>query len=172
MTPRRGFTLIEMLVAIVVAVGIIGTARALVNTIGDAGIRLASAARGRDEAVGGELMARSIIRQARRGPGDAQSFFGTRRGFVVQSWCPVAGGWSEPCEATFAVDDSTASLVMRPGRSSAIVVAARGRGSLTVRYLVSVAGGGRWMDRWFDDQLPLAVGILVDADTLIVPVGR
>ena len=112
-TPTRedGFTLVELLVAIVIAAGVAATARGVVATIGDAGLRLASASAAEDSIAGGELLSRWIIRQTRRLPGDSLGLFGTDRGFVIQSWCPVAGGWAEPCEVTFAVDASTASLV-------------------------------------------------------------
>jgi prepilin-type N-terminal cleavage/methylation domain-containing protein len=172
MTSRPGFTLIEMLVAIVVAAGVVGTARAIVDTVGDAGARVMSAAAAEDEAVGGELLSRSIIRQTRTTTGDSLSLFGTDRGFVVQSWCPVPGGSTERCSATFAVDPTTASLMLQAGPATDLVFAARAHQAITLRYLKSAADGGRWTDWWATTDPPVAVGIIVDADTLIMPVGR
>lgn len=167
---RRGFTLIEMLVAIVLAALVAATARAVVETIGDAATRLAVTAVTEDAARGGDILSRTIIRQARSLRGDSISFFGTGRGFVIQSWCPVPGGWSEVCQAAFAVDDSATSVILRAG--STPLVAFRGRESVALRYLATAENGGRWVDRWASNGLPAAVGIIVDGDTLIVPVGR
>jgi hypothetical protein len=41
------------------------------------------------------------------------------------------------------------------------------------RYLMRADAGGAWTDRWEGTvMLPVAVGIILDADTLVAPIGE
>ena len=173
MKIQRGFTLIEVLVAIVVAAVVLGAGRAIVASVADAAARAARASADQDAEFAGEALARSLVGHARTLQGDSITFLGSQREFVVRTWCPVVGGWTEPCDAGFAIDDSARSLVFRTGFGTGPVPVLHVSESLALRYLASAEYGGRWLDRWSEaGELPIAVGILVGGDTLILPVGR
>ena len=172
MKLRRGFTLMEVLVGLFVAVAVVATARGLIDAVGDAGERVAASAADQDVIAGGELLARAIVRQARVLAGDSVSLLGTARGFIIESWCPVPGGWSEPCSAAFVLDDSTRSLMLRSGKAHDLTRVIQARQLISIRYLASVVGGGQWLAGWSASDLPLAIGVIVDGDTLLLPAGR
>jgi hypothetical protein len=159
-------------VAIVVASVVLGTAHSIVTTIADSGDRVSFASVDEDAAFAGQLLLRSLVSQARTLQADSISFLGSPREFVVRTWCPVVGGWSERCDADFAIDDSTRSLMLRTGAGAAPVPLVHAD-RLAIRYLASAADGGRWVDRWSSAaDLPVAIGVIADQDTLILPVGR
>jgi prepilin-type N-terminal cleavage/methylation domain-containing protein len=173
MIRRAGFTLMEVLVAIVVATGVVVTARAILVAIADGTQRLADASAVHDAERNADQLLRTTLLQARTLSQDSVSFLGTPKGFVLHSWCPAPGGWTEPCDVAVAVLDSTPAVVVRPGVLAADLIVRRALRSAELRYLASAANGGTWLRTWSSSSdLPLAVGLLIDCDTLMLPVGK
>jgi prepilin-type N-terminal cleavage/methylation domain-containing protein len=173
MRRRAGFTLMEVLVAIVIGAGVVVTARAILVAIGDGTQRLADASAVHDAERNADQLLRTALLQARTLSQDSVSFLGTSRGFVLRSWCPAPGGWTEPCDVTVAVLDSTPGIVMRLGLIAADLMVRHADRSAELRYLASAANGGTWLRGWSSpSELPLAVGLLIDGDTLMLPVGK
>lgn len=173
MRRRAGFTLMEVLVAIVVATGVVVTARAILVAIADGGQRLADASAVQDAERNVDQLLRVALLEARTLSQDSVTFLGTSRGFVLRTWCPAPGGWTEPCDVAVAVLDSVPAIVMRPGLLATDLIVRRARQSVELRYLASAANGGTWLRAWSSSsELPLAVGLLIDGDTLMLPVGK
>ncbi|MGH7620912.1 MAG: hypothetical protein ACREMU_01100, partial [Gemmatimonadaceae bacterium] len=64
------------------------------------------------------------------------------------------------------------ALVIHTSVNGSVVVRDSVR-SGALRYLTRVSGGGEWIRVWGAGiTAPLAIGVILDADTLIVPIGE
>jgi len=173
MRCRNGFTLIEILVALVIGAIVIAGAHdildALTNTANAAQLGAVNAD---DSANGDELLHALTGRLDLATPG-AKPFFGSERITAFSSWCEVPRGWLESCSVVLAFDTAfgKAALVARINDSTRVVLL-RGLTSGSFRYLESAANGGVWQRLWGRGvSAPSAIGVLIDRDTLIIPVG-
>ncbi|HEV7702774.1 MAG TPA: hypothetical protein VGO46_00725, partial [Gemmatimonadaceae bacterium] len=116
----------------------------------------------------------SLVRQLDLGSGQAAEFAGDARQVSFSSWCDVPSGWRERCAVTLTLEPvaGKSALVVRTSKGAALMVRDRiGTGEL--RYLTTVTGGGEWIRVWGAGiTAPLAIGVILDRDTLIVPIGE
>jgi len=105
----------------------------------------------------------------------------------MATWCATPSGWPERCLASLtfiaarttevapAVRDVGQDLVAELAPSAPAppthLALVRGLHAPAFRYLASAASGGRWVARWDDPAVPLAVGVVTATDTLILPIG-
>lgn len=173
-SPRAGFTLIEVVVALVVSAVVLLGARAMLGEVGDDALRIASQARRVDRDANAEREMRRLVGELELGTGEASQFAGDPARASFASWCDAPGGWQERCAVVLEVvpNGAGARLVVRTSASGAFVV----RDSLrsgSLRYLTRVTNGGDWIRVWGAGiTAPLAIGVILDADTLIVPIGE
>lgn len=169
-----GFTLIEVVVALVVSAIVMLGARAMLGEVGDDALRILAETQRLDAEANGERTLRSLVRQLDLGSGEGSQFAGDPRQVSFSSWCDVPSGWRERCAVTLTLEPSAGNnaLVIRTSKGTALVVRDRiGTGEL--RYLTTVTGGGEWIRVWGAGiTAPLAIGVILDSDTLIVPIGE
>ena len=169
-----GFTLIEIVVALVVSAIVLLGARALLEEVGDDAVRIAGSAERVDADANGERMMRALVFELELGSGESQQFAGDPQHAAFSSWCEVPAGWQERCSVDITVERKRegSALMVHTSKGGSIVVRNRiANGSL--RYLTAVSGGGEWIRVWGAGiTAPLAIGIILDADTLIVPIGE
>jgi len=169
-----GFTVIEIIVALFVGVAVVVGARTLLEGLAAQTARVAAVARASDRDANGERLLRGLVGRLEIGTDSAQRFGGDEREVHFTSWCDVARGWQERCRVSIAVEPGSVGLAVVARLSSRdTIVLKHGRRGEGLRYLADPSFGGRWLMRWSDGlAAPLAIGILVDADTMIVRIGE
>ena len=180
---RRGFTLLEVIVAIAVGSLVVLGARAMLGIVADGGAATREAAVAADRVANAEAELRRLLRDLEVGTEQAMRFSGAPDEARFSTWCLVAGGWVERCRVV---------LTIEAGASGAAVVAtlSSGDGSTGDRlelrsgfdrgellYLSDASLGGRWFRIWGEGiTAPLAIGLAVDsagrADTTILRIGE
>jgi prepilin-type N-terminal cleavage/methylation domain-containing protein len=174
---RAGFTLVEVMVALVVMGVVVVGARAMLGQIADDADRITAAAAEADRASNADLLLRTIAGRLEVAPvaGEEQTRFeGESQGARFHSWCEVPDGWLERCEASLGFIELEGENVLALRLSTGELVPLR-RGFRTgeMTYLRDAADGGAWVRRWGASiTAPLAFGIVVDGDTTIVRIGE
>ncbi|MDQ2930842.1 MAG: prepilin-type N-terminal cleavage/methylation domain-containing protein [Gemmatimonadota bacterium] len=170
---RPGFTLIEVIVAMTISSMLLLGARAMLGEVGDDALRIGAQAMVQDRDANAERSFRALIGRAEIGTGAQGEFAGDPLRASFSTWCDVPGGWEERCRAIVSVEKvaNRIFVVARPTIGAPIVMRdSLQRGAL--RYLISADGGGSWLNVWGAGiTAPLAIGLIVNADTLIIPIG-
>jgi prepilin-type N-terminal cleavage/methylation domain-containing protein len=176
----RGFTLIEVLVALAVGAVVVLGARLMLEGAADGGRRIARVAQGMDRDANAERLLRTTVASLEWGSAEegGARFGGDEREARFTSWCDAPGGWQERCDVSIAVTfDSSATHVagsLSLSRVGAEPVQIRdGFTHGALRYLADARDGGHWITKW-DAGLaaPLAIGVILDRDTLVLRVGE
>jgi prepilin-type N-terminal cleavage/methylation domain-containing protein len=179
---RRGFTLVELLVALVVGAVVMLGGRLLFQSVADSRARLSRATRHADDDANAERVLRATVSALEVGSGPDAQFGGDEHQTRFTSWCDTPGGWKERCAVTLSVVGDSAGTVIQDGPGHALVLQLAQQPPVVVRtaftdgalrYLLDAHDGGRWMRVW-DRGLsaPLAIAAIVDGDTLILGVGN
>ena len=174
MRRREGFTLLEILVALMIGGMVLVGAHRILDALSDSARAAQSRALAMDRRANGEdLLWRLAARLDVATPG-AKPFFGTARIAEFSSWCDVPRGWLQLCTVVLAIDTAAAkpALIARFDDSTRVILV-RGFERAEFRYLESAENGGTWERVWGRGlTAPLAIAVVVDRDTLIVPVGE
>ncbi|MGH7719760.1 MAG: type IV pilus modification PilV family protein [Steroidobacteraceae bacterium] len=173
-TGRRGFTLVEVIVALAVSGVVLLGARALLSGLADHADRLVTYGRATDREANAERLLRSLVAQLEVGTADAGTFGGTEREARFTTWCDVPAGWQERCEVMLAIDtlDSRALLRARLSTGHDLILR-RGFRAGALRYLHDADAGGMWFHVWGTGvTAPQALGVILDRDTLILRIGE
>ncbi|MCC6317237.1 MAG: prepilin-type N-terminal cleavage/methylation domain-containing protein [Gemmatimonadaceae bacterium] len=166
MRGRKGLTLIEVLLALVVASTILLMARHLMSVATTALDRAKDDASPVDAAY---VALRTLFLHA--SSGEFGALLGDENRLAFRSQCDAPGGWLEACDAELTIEqgDDGCSLHLSAGGSP---VAIASRQPCGLRYLVTAAGGGEWASTWTDAaHRPVAVEVVAGGDTLIFRVG-
>jgi len=173
---RAGFTLVEVMVALVVIGVVLVGARTMLGQIADDADRIAAAATEADREANAEGLLRAIADRLEVSPasGEEVRFEGDERGARFRSWCEVPDGWLERCEASLGFIDLQGENVLALRLSTGeLVPLRRGFGSGSIAYLRDAGGGGAWVRGWGASiTAPLAFGLVIDGDTTIVRIGE
>jgi prepilin-type N-terminal cleavage/methylation domain-containing protein len=171
-SARRGFTLIELVVAITISALVILAGRMLLENLGAAADRIDRAAQKGAGDANGERLLRALVAQIDVGIQGA-TFAGDEQSAQFTSWCQSPRGWRERCRITLSIEmvnGSPALTTTLPGNDR--VVLYRAERALRLRYLVDPSAGGTWFVKWGDGLLaPRAIGVIADSDTLIIRIG-
>lgn len=172
-----GFTLLEVMVALVISALVLLGARALLQQVGGVGEDVAAASAVADAEANAERRLRDWMARVEV-PFDTSStrdpgFVGTAEGARFTTWCEVPDGWLERCRASLGLievgGDHVLALSAEGGET---IPVRRGFAEGTLLYLVDAGRGGRWLAGWQSDvSPPLAVGVAMDGDTLILRIG-
>ena len=171
---RGAFTLVEVLVALAIGAVVVLGARMLLDGLAVQAARTSTAARDADIDANGERLLQRLVRDIEVGPSPAPTFGGDRNTAHFSSWCEVPRGWLEPCRVSLGIESAVdgVAVVARLSTGEAIVVRRASRAD-GLRYLLSSDAGGVWLEHWDGaGSAPLAIGVLVDGDTLILPIGE
>ncbi len=173
---RQGFTLVEVMVALTVMGIVLVGARTMLGQIADDADRITAAAADADRDANAEGLLRAVAGRLELpvAPGEDAGFEGEAHGARFGSWCEVPDGWLEQCRASLGFirleDDNVLALRLSTGE---LVQLRRGFGAGELVYLRDAANGGDWVRSWGASiAAPLAIGIVIDGDTTIVPIGE
>lgn len=169
-----GFTLVEVIVALAVSGILIISAYSIASVLGDHAITLAATATSGDRAANADRLLRELATQVDIGSAADEGFGGNEREASFTSWCTRPAGWAERCDVILSVDTTAGSrsILLTRAREFPIVVRA-GFANAELRYLRSADDGGQWFRVWGKGiTIPLAIGVIVDADTTIIRLGE
>jgi prepilin-type N-terminal cleavage/methylation domain-containing protein len=172
-----GFTLVELMVALVVGgIAIVG-ARGILATLADQTDRVTGIAADLDRIANGERILRALAGGVEIATTPGTGFGGEASEASFTTWCDVAGGWQERCRVRLVV--APADSIGGRHVLAAIVAGGEGIPLLTtpspmqLLYLGDAANGGTWYPTWARGlSIPLAVGIATADETLIVRIGE
>jgi prepilin-type N-terminal cleavage/methylation domain-containing protein len=171
---RGGFTLIEVVVALSISALLLVGARAVLEQLGGHAEAVVRAASDADRDANGPALARSLLGRAETNPDAGRRFDGTEAGARFSTWCDVPAGWLERCQATLgfiAAGGAPVLAVEAGGGDPEPLRCGFGEGKLI--YLRDPANGGAWVRNWSSAvETPAAVGVVIDGDTTIVPIGE
>ena len=173
LSSRPGFTLPELMVALVVSGLVLLGARATVEAVQQLSAKSAAAVRENDGARNGERLLRALVEGIGTGEDEASHFAGDPAGARFLTRCDVPAGWMEPCAVRLMVErrDSALVLVARMG-SAAPVEILRAHERLTLGYLHDASEGGQWFRTWGSSIVaPIAIGVQCDDELLVLTVG-
>jgi len=179
---RSGFTLVELMVALVISAMVLIGARLMVEALSDATHRTIAAAHEADRAANADQFLRTLFARLEIGTAADRPFGGNPSSVHFTTWCDNPGGWLERCEALVALEAHgdtnclVAHLTPRDPHGdigSRTIRVATGFASGALRYLNDPRAGGQWFVQWGDGIVaPLAIGVVLDGDTSIVRIGE
>ena len=174
---RSGFTIIEVLVALMVGAIVLLSARQVLSILTDQSHALARRAAQTDRDANGERMLRDLVGQLELGTPGTIPFSGSPDSVRFSSWCEATSGWLERCAVTLslAADGDHEALRAQLGSGPPLDLVTGFR-SGAFRYLESAAAGGQWFQKWGTGiTAPLGVGVVLvrdDAvDTMLLRIG-
>lgn len=172
---RAGFTLIEVLVALVLGGIILLVVHASLGQLANGERLTVAAATESDRVANGERLLRALVGRvdgATAVPGAVQ---GTAEETDLTTWCEVPRGWLEHCHVRLSFasgEDGPALRVRLPGSHPSVALIAGFRTGRFL-YLSDAHNGGTWLTDWPSKlTTPLALGVVLDRDTLILPIGE
>jgi prepilin-type N-terminal cleavage/methylation domain-containing protein len=172
---RAGFTLLEVLVALLVGAIVLMACRALLVQLADGADATTRAARAEDLMANTEREIRALFGQVEVGDAPDRLFNGDARGLRFSSWCPMPAGWLERCRASVSLSQhgrDSVNLVAYLSTGDTLLVPA-GTGAGAFIYLSDSHQERRWFRSWErGSTAPWAVGVVVGGDTTILRIGE
>lgn len=172
--PRSGFTLIELVVALVIAGGALLLASAILGVTSQLAESVRVGVEETDERRGSERLVRRLVGQTTWATKDEPAPGGSHSALRWVSYCDSPEGWPQRCIVQLALIDAPDRLgieLILDGRVTQRLF--RSDSILEFIYLRSPAHGGTWSERWTDPAtIPAAVGIVFPTDTLILRTGE
>jgi prepilin-type N-terminal cleavage/methylation domain-containing protein len=176
--PRRdGFTIVEVLVALIVGSIVLLGAEHVLGILADSAQTIIVRSVDADGDANGERVLRTLVGRIEVGAPGASAFLGDQNTVRFSSWCDMPTGWLERCAVTLSFDSRAEQqlLVADIDRQRPLVLMRGGSGG-AFRYLESAAHGGQWFQRWDTGiTAPLGIGVLLDrgarTDTLLLRIG-
>lgn len=167
-----GFTLLEVMVALALAGVVLLGARALLEQVGAGSEAIAAGAVEADRDANAERTLRDLLSRVEVRPSGGP-FAGDARGARFTTWCDVPAGWQERCVASLGLVKAGDDNVLAVEARGALLPVRRGFAAGELLYLTSADRGGSWVRDWNSGvEPPLAVGVVMDADTLILRIGE
>jgi hypothetical protein len=161
-------------VAIAVSAVVLLIARVLLAQLGDDSGRITAFVRETDRTANADRLLRSVVANLELGTDSMRHFSGQEHQARFTSWCPVPDGWTERCTVSLAIDtvNGERALIATTSVQPRIVLR-RGFHEGALRYLNDANAGGSWFKVWGSGvTAPLAIGVILDADTLILRIGE
>lgn len=169
---RRGFTLLEVVIALAIGGMVLLIARGVSDRLTVASSRVGALMRGAEFRVRGQWLLRSYLHQTDVSEERQLLFSGEPKKVSFVTRCIQPAGWSAECQAT---------LTLAPGDSVVLLQASAGGHTVVIDslpagarflFLTDAASGGAWVGRWAGAAAaPMALGIAARGDTEIVRVG-
>ncbi len=170
---RRGFTLIEVTIALVIGGMALSAAAALLTGLSQRVNQIRGAAARVDRDGNAERMLRSLFENLRFSTDSSHTLRGDSSRVTFYTRCETVEGWLRPCSAVIAVDPSRTHFQIRLALSAQstqnLALSRVDRGSLSIRYLRDAETGGHWTTRWSEIVTPMAIELIAGADTLLLP---
>ena len=170
---RSGFTLIEVLVALIVSGMVVAAAAGFLSSLGDRAEAIDRAARQVDRQANADRLLQQVVANIDAGADSTPGLVGNEAAASVQTWCETTRGWLDRCTAQLRFERHDDGLVLRlqlRGADSAAIDIRRGLTTGRLRYLMNAEASGTWTDSWAKLGPPEAVAVILDADTLLLPI--
>lgn len=171
---RRGFTLVEVLVAIAIGSLVLLGARSLLEVLADEEHHLARDTAAEDARSNGFRTLRALVGQMEVGTTESGPFSGDPTSTSFTTWCDVPSGWQERCAVTLVFERARvepALVAHLPGGRRLVLAQDFSAGEF--RYLNSAASGGQWFQKWGRGiTAPLAIGVILERGAPSTTVGR
>lgn len=175
---RSGFTLLEVLVAVMIAATVLLAADIVFEQLADSrSVIDRSTSKVDRERNAASTVARWVAQvdvSPRSGPGARpRSFGGNDTSATFVSWCLAPGGWERECDVTLHVarDTNAVAIVAIASTGDSAELPMHGS-EVALRYLLDARDGGHWLRSWgAGPTTPLAIGIVSGADTLVLRIG-
>jgi prepilin-type N-terminal cleavage/methylation domain-containing protein len=176
-SARSGFTLLELMVALVIGGMTISAAAALYLGLGSRADAIETTSRAVSHQANAERLLRILALNA-EGRGDVPAVRGDGAGVTLETRCETPFGWSDACRVrlAFHAEGSVRRLVLRQafaaaeaGGDSVEFVLRDSLRSGHFAYLIDAARGGSWSGSWTEGVQPSALAVIVDGDTLLLP---
>lgn len=165
---RKGLTLLEILVAIVVVAIVLGIGHRVLSIVGDHAIRHSHS---QAPVTLFFTTLRNLALQIDLRSG-SMPLRGTEASAQFSSWCTAAAGWPRRCDAHLTLHQDKGrcrALLKFDGDSVSLATA----DPCKLGYLIDAESGGHWALTWTDtERTPLAIQISLGSDTLLVRLGR
>lgn len=175
---RPGFTLIEVLVAVMISAALLLSADIVFEQLADSRAAASRAAAERDQTQNAATMISRLVRQVdvspRLGSGSTMhAFTGDSITARFTSSCIAPGGWERECDVSLRVtNDSTGAAIVAvssTGDSARFRVHDR---VLLLGYLTDATGAGHWTSSWpAGPTAPIAIGVMSPIDTVVWRIG-
>lgn len=171
---RSGFTLLEIIVALAIGGLVIAGVRSLLDVLGTHAARMASSTARIDADANTERLVRAALGQLSVRADTMPAFHGDGTEAAWRSWCDTVAGFREPCFIRLLVTQgSTGAQVTLAMPASGDVSVRTGLRNAGLRYLADAADGGHWREAWPSSLIPpIAIGIVMDDDTLVARIGE
>jgi len=172
-SSARGFTLVEVLVATVVASIVVLAARGLYDALTSHLERVARVALEADRQANGARLLRQVVRDVEAHIDADSSLVGDVSSAAFVSSCQSPWGWLERRHVTLSVVDSARwSLVVVKCAPKDSAVAMRESSPVALRYLTSEEQGSAWVESWSAGQMPpRAIGVHTASNIVILPIA-
>ena len=169
-----GFTLLEVLVAVMIAATLLLSADAVFEQLASSRDGTARSTGVRDEQQNAEALIRGWVRQIDVSPGGGPSssphvFVGDAGESKFTSWCVTAGGWERECDVSLrtTADSSGVGVVAVSSAGDSARIQMRDS-TIALRYLIDANAGGHWVGSWpSGPTVPIAIGIVSPSDTIV-----
>jgi prepilin-type N-terminal cleavage/methylation domain-containing protein len=169
---RRGFTLLELLVALTVGLAAIAMVRSQVADLIGIARALPDRSWRSDSVANAPRLLRDVLTHADGLVDTTKRIRGDSVALLLMAWCPTADMLPQACSASLVLDTRAprATLALRvQGRTLAAIPAARDAALL---YLTDVEPTRRWVERWPASVAPpRAVALVAGGDTVVFPIG-
>lgn len=177
-TPK-GFTLVEVLVAMVIGGMALSATAALFIDLASRDENIRDVAVTADRLGNGEqLLARLLMHADSRASGSVP-LIGDSVKLKFSSWCGEAAASMRRCRVDLLITTGSSAvslvlrLALREGDSAEEVdsLVLRTASSGAIRYLADAGSGGHWVKSWEQAQPPQALAIVLGVDTVLLAVG-
>lgn len=174
---QRGFGLLELMVAIAIAGMAVSAAAVLLVSLGDRISAVRVSAERADRDANAERLLTALVRNLDAGSDRDRLLEGEPDEVRFSSWCDGPRGRPEPCQVHLLVvetaigHDVEVRLTGHHAPDSLAFLLWRGARSAKIIYLVDAGNGGTWAEQWVITPFPLGLGLVLDADTLVLPAG-
>lgn len=170
---RRGVTLVELMIALAITgMAILGCVM-LLDQLNDSHERIHRQRTADASAGNGDRLLRRFLADARTTADTAERFRGDEHNASYLTLCDTPSGWREACRVALTVDSlrDSSAIIAETNRDERFEVR-RIPGAATFRYLDLSARDSSWVRQWaVSIALPGAIGIVVGADTMVLPLG-
>ena len=161
MTGRRGFTLVELMVALVVTALVTLLAHRAFGVAIDGARELRRVRIAEDRTRNAERWLAAALLSLEVGQQGASSFEGQRDQVHFTSWLVTSSGWMERADVRLGL--SGAALIARVGDAAPLVLADSVK-AVTFDYLLEPGAESRWAAEWVSPvSAPIAVRLRMES---------
>jgi hypothetical protein len=170
---RLGFTILDVMLALVIGLIVVVTAREMLVQLALSDERLDKATRLENRERNASRQLVDLVSRIEVRTDTASNFTGQPWRAVFPTWCSVPRGWQERCSATLAIDTLVhpSRLYITTSRGDSLVLQRRADGT-TLRYFADPDDPETWSFHWGRGiTTPVGMAIVTPFDTTLLRIG-